>query len=153
MGKRVQTERMQQAGPMDGGVTNLDKLLLSMSPTLLDGEYVFCTFPCARYGDHWELKPIASIMETEGLTLVVPKSKAKEQGLSCDSVFKAITLRVHSSLEAVGLTAAVSRKLANCGISANVIAGYYHDHIFVQKAHAEKAIGALNEFAKHCSGE
>jgi len=130
------------------GEKDLDKLLSSISPELLDGEYVFCTFQNAHYGDHSDLEPIASFIESEGLTLVVPKSKANEQGLSYESVFKGITLRVHSSLEAVGLTAALSRKLTEYGISANVIAGYYHDHIFVQKEHAEKAIEALNEFAR-----
>ena len=130
------------------GEKDLDKLLTSISPELLDGEYVFCTFQNAHYGDHSDLEPIASFIESEGLTLVVLKSKANEQGLSYESVFKGITLRLHSSLEAVGLTAALSRKLTEHGISANVIAGYYHDHIFVQKEHAEKAIEALNEFAR-----
>jgi hypothetical protein len=51
-------------------------------------------------------------------------------------------------LDAVGLTAAFSSKLAEHGISANVIAGYFHDHIFVQKEHAEKAIAALNELVR-----
>ncbi len=130
------------------GEKDLEKLLSSMSPTLLDGEYVFCTFKNAHYGDHSALAPIASFIEPEGLSLVVPKSKADEQGLSYACVFKGITLSVHSSLEAVGLTAAVSRKLTEHGISANAIAGYYHDHIFVPKEHVEKAIEALNEFAR-----
>jgi uncharacterized protein len=130
------------------GEKDLEKLLSSLSPTLLDGEFVFCTFKNARYGDHSELAPIASFIEPEGLTLVVPKSKADEQRLSYTCVFKGITLSVHSSLEAIGLTAAVSRKLTEHGISANVIAGYYHDHIFVQKEHRDKAIDALNEFAR-----
>jgi hypothetical protein len=130
------------------GEKDLEKLLSSMSPTLLDGEYVFCTFTKAHYGDRSELAPIASFIEPEGLTLVVPKSKADEQRLSYACVFKGITLSVHSSLEAVGLTAAVSRKLTEHGISANVIAGYYHDHIFVPKEHAEKAIEALNELIR-----
>nr|WP_275889019.1 ACT domain-containing protein [Desulforhopalus vacuolatus] len=63
-----------------------------------------------------------------------------------EGVFKGITLTVHSSLEAVGLTAAISSKLAEKGISANVIAAYYHDHIFVQTEKAEMAMEALNEF-------
>ena len=47
----------------------------------------------------------------------------------------------------MGLTAAVATKLASKGISANVIAAYYHDHIFVQKEKVALALEALNEFA------
>tara|TARA_R110001592_G_scaffold363371_2_gene685888 strand:- start:22616 stop:22960 length:345 start_codon:yes stop_codon:yes gene_type:complete len=114
----------------------------------MDGDYVFCTFQDALYGDYLDLEPIVSIRESEGLTLVVPKNKADNKSLSYESVFKGITLSVHSSLDAVGLTAAFSSKLSEHGISANVIAGYYHDHIFVQKELADKAIEALNELAR-----
>ena len=114
------------------GEQNLEKLLKDMSPELIDGEYVFCTFSNSQYGDYSELNPIAFIRETEGLSLVIPKSKADEFGYRYESVFKGITLNIHSSLDAVGLTAIFSNKLSEYGISANVIAGYYHDHIFVQ---------------------
>jgi len=130
------------------GETELEKLLKSMSPELLDGDYIFCTFPDAQYGDHSELEPIAAISESEGLTLIIPKTKADERNISYDSVFRGITLSIHSSLNAIGLTAAFSNKLTEQGISANVIAGYYHDHIFVQSELAEKAIEALNEIAR-----
>lgn len=131
-----------------GGEKNLEKLLASMSPALIDGEYVFCTFEDAAYGDRAELEPIAAVVENEGLTLVVPRSKADEYGLGHESVFRGITLTVHSSLEAVGLTAALSRKLTEHGISANVIAGYFHDHVFVQRDHADKALAALAELGR-----
>jgi hypothetical protein len=130
------------------GERDLEKLLASLSPVLIDGEFVFCSFENARYGDHLDLQPIAAITESEGLTLVIPKSKADEHELNYGSVFKGITLKVHSSLGAVGLTAAFSSKLTEHGISANVIAGYFHDHIFVQSDHAEKAIAALDELAR-----
>ena len=130
------------------GERNLGKLIASMSPALMEGEYVFCTFEDAKYGDHLDLEPIVTIKESEGLTLVVPKNRADDKDLSYESVFKGITLSVHSSLDAVGLTAAFSSKLGEHGISANVIAGYYHDHIFVQKELADKAIEALNELAR-----
>ena len=130
------------------GEINLGKLVAAMSPALMDGEYVFCTFQDAQYGDYSELEPIAAIKESEGLTLIIPKSKADETQLAYESVFKGITLSVHSSLDAVGLTAAFSGKLTEHGISANVIAGYHHDHIFVQTELAEKAIEALNELAR-----
>ncbi len=127
------------------GEKNLEKLLESISPCLMDGDYVFCTFRNAQYGDCPDLDPIAAIRESEGLTLVIPQNKADEHSLIYESIFRKITLNVHSSLDAVGLTAAVSAKLSAYGISANVMAGYYHDHIFVQKELADTAIEALSE--------
>lgn len=131
------------------GETNLEKLLASMSPELMDGEYVFCTFQDAQYGDYSYLKPIATISESEGFTLIIPKSMADKYKVHYVSLFKGITLSVHSSLDAVGLTAAISGKLAERGISANVIAGYYHDHIFVQSELAEHALESLNELSRY----
>ncbi|MFA0698523.1 ACT domain-containing protein, partial [Vibrio sp. 10N.222.49.C9] len=101
-----------------------------------------------KLSDYVELDPVGTFIEPEGLTLVLERSVAEQHQLSFDGAFRMITLTVHSSLEAVGLTAAVSTKLAEKGISANVIAAYYHDHIFVQAAKAELALQALNEFSE-----
>lgn len=130
------------------GETDLSKMLASLAPQLRDEEYVFCTMPNGRYGDYPELEPIASFMEAEGLTLVIPKHRADEHGIPYEAVFKCITLSVHSSLEAVGLTAVVASKLTEKGISANVIAAFYHDHVFVQAHRAEAALAALNELVR-----
>lgn len=130
------------------GELNLKTLLTSMSPELIEGEYVFCSFPNARYGDYARLEPVVTCVENEGLTLVIPQSKADENKINYESTYRKITLNVHSSLEAVGLTAAFSNKLTEHDISANVIAGYFHDHIFVQTEQAEKAISALREFSQ-----
>ena len=128
------------------GETELDKLLALLQPRLLDGEYVFCTVPGKEYGDFSELNPLASFLEEEGLSLLLPKDKADTAGLDYIAVFRGITLSVHSSLEAVGFTAAVSAKLSSCGISANVIAAHYHDHVFVPVEKAEDALRVLTEF-------
>jgi len=64
---------------------------------------------------------------------------AEKVQLAYKGKFKQITLRVHSSLDTVGLTAAVATKLASYGISANVVAAYYHDHVFVQTEKADSA--------------
>lgn len=127
------------------GEKNLEKLLVSMSPVLVKGEYVFCTLKNSKYGDYADARPIASFEEAEGLTLVLPKEAADRFDLSYDGIFRCITLAVHSSLEAVGLTAAVAGKLADHGIAANMIAAYFHDHVFVQANLAEQVIGLLLE--------
>lgn len=115
-----------------------------MSPELIEGDFVFCTVKNSKYGDYAETRPIASFAEAEGLTLVLLKDAAESSGLPYEGIFKCITLGIHSSLEAVGLTAAVAGELATHGIAANVIAAYFHDHIFVQSELAERAIGILS---------
>ncbi|OEE05028.1 transporter [Vibrio cyclitrophicus] len=128
-------------------ITDLDILLKSMSPELIEGSYVFCTVD-GVLADYVELNPISTFREKEGLTLVLTEDAATQAQLNFEGVFSLITLSVHSSLEAVGLTAAFATKLGLYGISANVIAGYYHDHIFVQKDKADAAMSALREFSE-----
>jgi hypothetical protein len=127
------------------GVTDLDKLLTLLQPTLLEGDFVFCSIPDIRYGDLAELSPLASYQEEEGLSLLLEKQRADEAGFKYNSVFRGITLSVHSSLEAVGFTAAVASKLASNGIPSNVVAAHYHDHVFVPTERAEFAMQLLTE--------
>lgn len=125
------------------GETDLRRLLISLAPVLLKPDYVFCTVAHATHVDFRELKPLASFREDEGLSLILEREVADRGGLSYASVFRAITLTVHSSLDAIGLTAAVAGKLAEHGISANVVAASYHDHIFVPRDKAEQALKLL----------
>lgn len=134
------------------GETDLNAMLRGMSPSLDEAEYVFCSFPSGHYGDYSNLNPLACFAEAEGLTLVLPRASADENGQSYEAVFRRITLLVHSSLEAVGLTAAVSQQLARVDISANMIAGYYHDHLFVPVADADKALQSLQALAVNSQG-
>lgn len=66
------------------------------------------------------------------------------------SAFAAVwlTLDVHSSLVAVGFTAAVSNALARAGIPANMIAGFHHDHILVPEDRAEEAVSCLQRLSR-----
>lgn len=130
------------------GERDLGKLMSRLSPHLMDGDFVFCSIQDANYGDFAELAPLASFREDEGLTLLITKEKAEKAGFKYKSMFKGITLNVHSSLDAVGLTAAVSSKLAERGISANMFAAFYHDHIFVPAEKAEVALSALCELGR-----
>lgn len=126
------------------GITELEQLLNSVQPLLLEPEFVFCTVSGSLL-DYVSLNPVATFIEAERLTLVLEKDVAAKAGLQFEGAFRQITLAVHSSLEAVGLTAVIATKLASKGISANVIAAYYHDHIFVQSSKA--ALTALQEFS------
>jgi hypothetical protein len=125
------------------GETELPRLLADLAPRLLPERYVFCSLPHGSYGDGAELAPLASFQEEEGLTLVVPERCAKEAHIAYTSIFCCITLTVHSSLTGVGLTAVVSTELARRGISVNVIAAMYHDHLLVPVDQAERALAAL----------
>jgi uncharacterized protein len=137
---------------MMSGESNLRVLIASMNPALSDEGFVFISSKKAL-GECAHLRPWALIAEAEGTTIIVDRDYADENGIAYDAVFKRITLTVHSSLEAVGLTAAVSASLAERGISANVVAGYYHDHIFVQKEKAQAAMAALEKLISENEGK
>jgi hypothetical protein len=85
--------------------------------------------------------------ENEAITLILKKEIADTLKLDYSVVMSWITLTVHSSLEAVGLTAAFSKALSENGISCNVVAAFYHDHIFVAKKDTDKAMEVLNLFS------
>ena len=115
-------------------ITELTTLLENLSPVLLDRAYVFCSMPGARYGEYADLDPLVSVLEDEGLTLLLEQEQADKAGLEYDGCFRRITLTVYSDLQAVGLTAAVAARLAERGISANIVAGCHHDHVIDEEA-------------------
>jgi len=128
------------------GEKNLGILLKTLNPILLAETYVFCIIPKGKYGDFKEAGPIASFMEEEGLSLVLTKQQADLHKLDYEGEFRAISLKVFSSLDAVGMTAAISAKLTQHNISANVVAAYNHDHVFVNAKDADTALGLLESF-------
>jgi len=128
------------------GESNLSRLIQGMTPRLNPGEYAFISVKDLT-GIERGLA-ICEFREEEGTTLIIERKKADELNLSYEFIASWVTLRVHSSLEAVGLSAVVSKELAKNNISCNLIAGYYHDHIFVDKKDANKAIQVLNGLAK-----
>lgn len=125
------------------GETNLAQLLQNMKPELNKGEYVYCL---ANSKEHAAvLDPLCTFLEKEGVTIILPKEKADSMNIDYSTTCAWITLTVHSSLEAVGLTAAVSNALTDANISCNVVAAFYHDHIFVPVKDAERAMNALRK--------
>lgn len=130
------------------GESDLRKLLSGMRPELNDGVYVFCAIPGDTDPESLAgLTPVASVLEPEGLTLVLHQEDADEAGLAYEYTAGWITLRVHSALDAVGLTAAFAAELAAHGLSCNVIAGYHHDHLFVAADRAAEAVTVLEALA------
>lgn len=126
------------------GILELNTLLATLTPQLDPACYVFVTLPQASLADAVALQPLALYVEEEGVSAVLEQGVAARHGLDQDLPrMRRITLCVHSSLEAVGLTAAVAGRLAAQGISANVIAAYYHDHVFVPAARADEALALL----------
>lgn len=129
------------------GKTDLTILLANLEPVLSTQRYVFHLGGQVLDGLD-PRAPWATICEEEGTTYILSTEQADSIGLAYRDQWARITLRIHSSLHAVGLTAAVSSVLATNGISANMVAGYFHDHLFVPVEHAMRALGLLKELGK-----
>jgi len=130
---------------MGNGIQDLKILLQQMEPQLNPGHYVFVHL--AEGAEIPNIPYLASFREPEGLTLVITQAQADELGFSYAFVASWITLQVHSALEAVGLTAAVAEALSRHQISCNVIAAYYHDHLFVPLKQAKLALRVLQNLS------
>lgn len=128
------------------GETDLARLLRNMRPERNPGEYVFCIVE--SYERAVELHPLCFFQEKEGYSVILPKQQADREALVYDVSCSWITLTVHSSLEAVGLTAAISQALAGENISCNVVAANFHDHIFVPMDDAGRAMETLLALAE-----
>ncbi|TGE29896.1 ACT domain-containing protein [Hymenobacter metallicola] len=127
------------------GETNLAQLLRTLRPVRQPGTYVFCSLPSLAGVDLSEC--IGMFREAEGPTVILPQATADRLQLPYSYRAAWLTLTVHSSLEAVGLTAAFAQALARAQISCNVVAAYYHDHIFVAATDADRALQVLQELA------
>lgn len=118
-------------------ITNLARLLSCMKPVLHDPPYGYAVSRTLVDGT------FATVAEDEGLTVIAPQSAFRAAEIDPGPAWARISLTVHSDLAAVGLTAAFARALADHGISANVVAGFHHDHIFVQWDRRHDALAAL----------
>lgn len=119
------------------GETDLQVLLATMEPVLFPEPYGIAVQTVAL-----PFQPFATVAEEEGVTVVGLLSDVRAAGMLSEP-WARISLTVHSDLAAVGLTAAFAAALGQAGISCNVIAGYHHDHLFVQWDRREDAMAAL----------
>lgn len=128
--------------------SDLKAMLSGLNPVLHDSLYVFGTLGTRQWSELEKWQPLATFSEAEGWSVVVRKTIADAEGLEYHGCFRLLTLQVHSSLTAVGLTAAVAGALAESSISANVVAAYHHDHLLVTAADAEEALKVLRQLSK-----
>ena len=126
---------------------DLDRLLAGLEPVRRAGTYTFVTvagtasIPAGG-------APVATVREPEGLSLIVAVPDARAQGWPVTFEAAWLTCTVHSALDAVGLTAAMAGALSERGISANVVAGHHHDHLFVPAERAEEALEVLRRLSR-----
>ena len=126
------------------GKTNLKEILHNINPRLLDETFVFITSRKPPEDLINSLKPKATFLEDEGITLVINQKNADAHSLQYDGIFKCISLGVHSSLESHGLISTITRELTKHKISSNIFSGYFHDHIFVQDNLAAEALKVIS---------
>ncbi len=127
-------------------ISDLRALLAGLQPELHGQPYGYaCLDPALPLPDG--VVPFAMVAEAEGLTVVAPEAQLVAAGVDFLGGWARISLTVVSDLAAVGLTAAIAGALTEVGISANVIAGYHHDHFLVQAARADEAMAAMRRLA------
>lgn len=122
------------------GERDLGVLLATMEPLLSETPWGFGLQP---EGQKPPVGAFAVIREAEGVTVIAPWDDLAACGIPAEGHWARITLTVHSALAAVGLTAAVATALTREGIPANVVAGYFHDHLFVPWDRRAAAMVAL----------
>lgn len=124
------------------GMTDLQTMLRTLTVSRRPGRYIMTGPMEADEATALSLEQVeALISEAEGWTAIV---KADAASTSDESEhFAWLTLDVHSSLHAVGLTAAVSSALADAGIPANMVAAFHHDHLLVPTGRAAEALEVL----------
>lgn len=127
------------------GEKNLDRLIGSLSATLVDGLYVFVTLPDHALPD--DLSPKMVFHEAEGTTLIILQSEAETHGFAYEFPCRMITLNIHSSLEAVGFIARIATELARYDMGVNPVSGFFHDHLFVPDGREQDALAILNRLA------
>jgi hypothetical protein len=132
------------------GISDLNNLVRSMKPKLIRNGLVFCTISEKTYNELNNI-PILMFKESEGITLILPKEIALEKSLchEDEKTWAMISLTVHSSLEAIGFLAIITKHLADNYISVNVVSAYFHDHLFVLSEDVEKALNLLKDLSNN----
>ncbi|MGA1052714.1 MAG: ACT domain-containing protein [Ilumatobacteraceae bacterium] len=124
---------MTEDARFEDGETDLARMLATLDVSVRPGSFAFVVGPWPAL----EAMAVARIDEAEGVTLVVDSSAARAAGAPVGFEAAWVTLDVHSSLSAVGLTA-----------WCNVLAGFHHDHLLVPHDRADEVVGLLRSRAR-----
>lgn len=147
------------------GQHSLSTLLQTLKPVLQPETYKFLTIPTSLVEDDAAASLAAVAVMTfrepnhpTSASYIVPAAAASRLYSYLTSAYgdhpnlrelqmaytcKMITLDVHSSLEAVGFMARIAGRLAENGISSNVVSGFWSDHLFVDERHAHRTLHVL----------
>ena len=129
------------------------EMISGMSPEVRPDRYVFVSTTDSGLGASLIPEAISVFREDEGLSLLIPVNVAEQAKLSVDQPMRCITLNVYSSLEGVGLTAAVSQALADNAIPCNMVAAFHHDHVFVPEGLCDKTMDVLLSLQNNASND
>jgi hypothetical protein len=128
------------------GESDLAVLLRGLRPRLSETEFAY-GLVLRGVALPPEMVPLGTFQETEGLTVIAPAAAFAGTDLEHIAGWALITLEVHSALAAVGMIAAIARALADQGVSTNVVAAFFHDHVFVPWDRRHDAMQVLARFS------
>lgn len=118
-------------------------MISNMTPVLQPGDFVYISTQDQTLAAELTEDAVSTFREEEGLSMLVPLQSAQSAGLAVDMPMRCITLNVYSSLEGVGLTAAVAAALGAHNIPCNMVAACHHDHVFVPSDKSDQALAVL----------
>jgi len=127
------------------------EMISRMAPDVRRGIYVFVSTEDPALSSSLSSQAIATFKEGEGVSMIIPVELAKKSELNADHPMRCITLNVYSSLEGVGLTAAVSSALGDNSIPCNMVAAFHHDHVFVPAEMCDQAMEVLTSLQKQAA--
>lgn len=136
----------QWRGTPEQPLRSLEELLAHLSPLLHEGDYAVVSVPAEDPPPG--LNPVMSIVEAEGLTLLVPVDEAREHGLVFETPMAWLTLEVYRALGALGYVPTLTTALGQAQIPAVAMAGRYHTHLLVPAADGPRALKVLRRLSR-----
>ncbi len=128
---------------------DLETILAQLSPQLHDGTYAVVSVPEPIPDAH----PYMTLVEAEGLTMLLRQEEAESLGLEYELPLSWITLGAYRAIGSVGLVATATTALAQASIPAVAGVGRWHTHIFVPATDTDRAMKVLHRLsAAHRDG-